>query len=488
MQDPVIQVEGVSKYYAFFDRPQDRLKQALTLRLHRFAKPFTRLAAPRYSRTFTALNNVSFDVSRGEALGILGRNGAGKSTLLQIIAGTLAPSSGRVTVRGKVAALLELGSGFSPDFTGRENVRLSASLLGLDDRQIDERFDAIAAFADIGDFIDQPVKTYSSGMMLRVAFAVQTAVEPDILIVDEALAVGDARFQKRCFDRLSQLLSRGTTVLFVTHDTGAIVQFCSRAMILEAGSIFADALPQLIVRQYHRLLFETPEKPPASALQNTDDVPPSACDSSEQDSDTPAGAPTLEASNCADISEGPQAAGQEQNAASAVEVRRVRYGSREAEIVAFGVRDERGADVAFIETLESYELWFRVHFLQDVSNTVGYGLLITTSRGVEVFATNARQYGRSIPPSKKGDIFECTYRTRLPLVPGAYLWSVVVVHDDGRETGDFIDCRFDAMILEVVGRTRSFTTCLVDLGGELCHRRVLPGESGIHAETSSMER
>ena len=174
------------------------------------------------------MRDVSFQLARGEALGILGRNGAGKSTLLQVIAGTLAPTSGAVHLSGKVAALLELGSGFSPDFTGEENVRLNAALLGLDENAINQKFDAIVAFADIGDFIDQPVKTYSSGMMLRLAFAVQTAVEPDLLIVDEALSVGDARFQKKCFTRLEQLRQRGTTILFVTHDTGTLCNSARR--------------------------------------------------------------------------------------------------------------------------------------------------------------------------------------------------------------------------------------------------------------------
>ena len=192
----------------------------------------------------------------GEMLSeFLGKNGAGKSTLLQIIAGTLAPTSGSVAVSGKVAALLELGSGFSPDFTGRENVRLNAALLGLSAAEIDHRFAAIAEFADIGEFIEQPVKTYSSGMLMRLAFAVQTAVEPELLIVDEALAVGDARFQKKCFGRLAQLREQGTTILFVTHDTSTILLFCTRALILEHGRMHAEGDPQRIAREYHKLLF-----------------------------------------------------------------------------------------------------------------------------------------------------------------------------------------------------------------------------------------
>lgn len=197
-EEIVVHVESVSKRYEIYEAPRDRMKQFILPRLQRAAG----LAAREYFREFWALRDVGFDVRRGEAVGILGRNGSGKSTLLQIVTGTLAPTLGSVAVKGRIAALLELGSGFNPDFTGRENVYLNASLLGFSRDEIDRKFDAIAAFADIGDHLDQPVKTYSSGMLVRLAFAVQVQVEPDILIVDEALAVGDALFQKRCFQRI----------------------------------------------------------------------------------------------------------------------------------------------------------------------------------------------------------------------------------------------------------------------------------------------
>jgi lipopolysaccharide transport system ATP-binding protein len=455
MLEPVISVERVSKHYAIYDRPQDRLKQALALRLKRWARPLVELPQPNYCRLFTALDQVSLRVGRGEAVGILGRNGAGKSTLLQVVAGTLAPSSGQVVVRGKVAALLELGSGFSPDFTGRENVRLNAALLGLDNQQIDERFDAIARFADIGEFIDQPVKTYSSGMMMRLAFAVQTAVEPDVLIVDEALSVGDARFQKRCFDRLSSLLSRGTTVLFVTHDTNAIVQFCSRALILEAGAVFSDGPPQLIARQYHRLLFEGPAA--GVSVQGTS-AEPTATEIEQGDplqSDRPV-ASHIQADS---------------DANSPSEFSKVRYGTRGAEIAEIGILDEDGQSAVVIETHRVYEIWFRIRFNCDTDHPVAYGIIITTPRGVEVFATKSGLYGKSIPPAKKGASFCCRYRARFPLVPGGYLLSAVLAHDDGRSSSEFIDCRFDAVLFQVVGVARSFATCLVDLNGELSHSR-----------------
>jgi len=226
-----ITVRDVSKRYEIYDRPRDRLKQFALPR----ARSLAGLVPRNYFREFWALNSISFEVKKGEAFGIVGRNGSGKSTLLQIICGTLTPTLGEVRTNGRIAALLELGSGFSPDFTGRENNYLNAAVLGFERAEIDRRFDEIAAFADIGQFLDQPVKTYSSGMLVRLAFAVQVCIEPDILIVDEALAVGDALFQKRCFERMERLRSNGTTLLFVSHDQESVRTLTNRALLLRKG-------------------------------------------------------------------------------------------------------------------------------------------------------------------------------------------------------------------------------------------------------------
>lgn len=217
-------MRGVGKMYRIYDRPQDRLKQMLLWRLGR-----------SYGQEFWALRDVSFEVHRGETVGIIGRNGSGKSTLLQIIAGTLAPTTGDVTVSGRVAALLELGSGFNPEFTGRENVFMNAAILGLSPAEVAARFDAIAAFADIGPFLEQPVKLYSSGMLMRLAFAVQAHIEPDLLIVDEALSVGDAYFQHKCMRHIKRLVDGGTTLLFVSHSTDTVKRLCSRGLYLQDG-------------------------------------------------------------------------------------------------------------------------------------------------------------------------------------------------------------------------------------------------------------
>lgn len=254
--ESAIKVSDVGKCYPIYKEPRDRLKQFVMPRLLRIFG-----AAPRqYFREFWALRGVSFEVKKGETVGIVGRNGSGKSTLLQMICGTLTPTRGNIITRGRIAALLELGSGFNLEFSGRENVYMNASLLGLAKDEIDVRFDKIVEFADIGEFIEQPVKAYSSGMMLRLAFAVQAQVDPDILIVDEALAVGDAKFQARCFERLKQLKERGTSILLVTHSTEQIVTHCSRAVLLDHGLVVEQGDPNLVVNRYMDLLFGKTQK------------------------------------------------------------------------------------------------------------------------------------------------------------------------------------------------------------------------------------
>jgi lipopolysaccharide transport system ATP-binding protein len=228
--DVAIRVCNLSKCYHIYDRPQDRLKQSIVPRLQRLVgKPAT-----QYAREFWALKDVSFEVRKGETVGIIGRNGSGKSTLLQMICGTLTPTSGTIQTNGRVAALLELGAGFNPEFTGRENVYMNGAVLGLGREEIDARFDDIAAYADIGEFIEQPVKTYSSGMHVRLAFAVAAHVDADILVIDEALSVGDFVFQQKCMRYLRGFMKTGT-VLFVSHDTGAVSNLCGSAMWLDQG-------------------------------------------------------------------------------------------------------------------------------------------------------------------------------------------------------------------------------------------------------------
>jgi lipopolysaccharide transport system ATP-binding protein len=230
---PAVSVKQLGKRYEIYATPRDRLKQ---FTLPKLSKLF-RQSSKRYFREFWALKDVSFDVSKGECFGVLGRNGAGKSTLLQILAGTLSLSEGSVQINGLVAALLELGSGFDPEFSGRENIQINASILGLSKAELEERFDEIVAFSEIGEFLDQPVKTYSSGMLMRLAFSTAIHVDPEILIVDEALAVGDYAFQHKCMLRIKQIIEKGVTVILVTHDVGAVMANCGRAMMLHNGIV-----------------------------------------------------------------------------------------------------------------------------------------------------------------------------------------------------------------------------------------------------------
>ena len=250
--DIAIRVSNLGKCYEIYDNPRDRLKQFVVPRLQRLF----RQSPQQYFREFWALKDVSFEVKKGETVGIIGRNGSGKSTLLQLICGTLTPTSGTVETNGRIAALLELGSGFNPEFTGRENVYMSASIMGLTKEEIDERFDEIAAFADIGEFIEQPVKTYSSGMFVRLAFAVNIVSDPEIMIVDEVLAVGDMNFQARCMTALTRIQERGTTVLFVSHDIGTVKSLCSRGIYLEHGRIHAIGKASDVTEQYIRTMRE----------------------------------------------------------------------------------------------------------------------------------------------------------------------------------------------------------------------------------------
>lgn len=233
-----IAAHQLCKRYALFDRPSDRLKQLLLGRW----KP--------YGREFHALQDVSFAIRPGEVVGLVGRNGAGKSTLLQLVCGTLEPSSGSLTVKGRVAALLELGAGFSPDFTGLENIYINAAILGLSRAQVDAQLDAILAFADIGDFIHQPVKTYSSGMFMRLAFAVATSVDPDILVIDEALSVGDGAFARKSFDRIMRLKDAGKTILFCSHSMYQVEALCSRALWIDGGRLRMDGTPADVTSAY----------------------------------------------------------------------------------------------------------------------------------------------------------------------------------------------------------------------------------------------
>lgn len=247
MSEVAITIQNVSKCFKRYRHPVDRLKELL-------------FPAKRRADEFWALRDINLEIPKGKTLGIVGANGSGKSTLLQIIVGTLAPTTGQVNVQGRISALLELGSGFNPEFTGRQNIFFNGQLLGLTQKQIEARYDEIVGFADIGDFIDQPVKTYSSGMFVRLAFAVATSVEPDILVVDEALAVGDEAFQRKCYARLENIQDRGGTILFVSHSAGTVIELCDSAILMSEGELILASTPKFVIDKYHKLIYAPAEK------------------------------------------------------------------------------------------------------------------------------------------------------------------------------------------------------------------------------------
>ena len=447
--DIAIQVDHLSKCYAIYDHPRDRLIEAVGKRLHALTKRLcTGWSLRDYHREFWALRDVSFSIPRGEAVGVVGRNGAGKSTLLQIIAGTLNPTSGDVKIGGKVAALLELGSGFSPEFTGRENVYLNATLWGLSREETEWKFGEIAAFADIGSFIDQPVKVYSSGMLVRLAFAVQTAVNSQILIVDEALAVGDARFQKKCYERLSQYRASGGTVFFVTHDAGIVNQVCSLAILLEKGRIVEMGMPHRIAKVYHRLLFGDPhESIQTEELDKLDQAP----SRNEVQSNGPSNGETgLE---------------------SMQHGRELRYGSKELEIQEIGIRRMNGDKTTLLEAGEDYIFYFTVRYSKDTEGPVSFGFIITNTLGIEIYGTKSGLHEVFLPVGATGTVVEARMRLRVRQVSGQYFLSVAVAPISAEAHSEFFDMRFDALQFRVIGESKCFTTSMVDLGGELSFER-----------------
>ena len=441
--DLAIQVSGVSKCYAIYDHPRDRLREAIVGRLYAVARPLISASAFQgYHREFWALRDISFSVPRGEAVGVVGRNGAGKSTLLQIIAGTLTPTSGTVRVGGKVAALLELGSGFNHEFTGRENVYLNASLWGLSQRETDSKFDDIAAFADIGSFIDQPVKIYSSGMLVRLAFAVQTAIDSQILIVDEALAVGDARFQRKCYERLSDYRASGGTVFFVTHDTNVVNQVCSLAMLLEKGQIVEIGIPHRIAKVYHRLLF-------GDALESTQTQDP-----------VPNPLPSTGVSDGKSEPETAQSG------------REVRYGSKDLVIEEIGIRDMNGLRTTLLEVGDEYVFFFKVRYSIEIEEPVSFGFIITNPLGIEIYGTKSALQGVFLPPGEQDTVVEARMDLKVRQVPGQYFLSAAVAPVRADANAEFFDMRFDALPFRVIGETKCFTTSVVDLDGGLSFKQL----------------
>ena len=432
---PPIQLESISKCYRIFQNPQDRFKQAL---LDRFQNIFGRKTASPLYREHWALRDVSFELQPGEAVGILGRNGAGKSTLLQVIAGTLEPTAGQVRTTGRITALLELGSGFNPEFTGRENVFLNAQILGLSREGALARFDDIASFADIGDFIDQPVKIYSSGMMMRLAFAVQTVFDPNVLIVDEALSVGDAKFQEKCFRKLRSLRENGTTILFVSHDINAVTSFCDRAMLFDGGRIVAAGKPIDVAKSYIESLYS--ERAIEKKIDDSHEgvVEPER-ETSVAGEDDCGNTTTMDAKQ-----------------------RDCGFGNKKVEILSVGIFDQTGKKTEILISGNRYSITQQVIANSRVKGLAS-GFIIRNKRGVDIFGITNKTANVDIPEISAGEVFEIRIEIDAWLAAGDYFLQAANAGEDGVQ----YDCRIDALHFTVINTPALFTTSIVNLNPTL---------------------
>lgn len=425
--DIAIKVQNLSKCYHIYEKPGDRLKQFILPRLRRIL----RRIPCNYFKEFWALQDISFEVKKGETVGIIGRNGSGKSTLLQIICGTLTPTSGIVETRGRVAALLELGSGFNPEFTGRENVYMNAAVLGLSRQETDDRLDEIIAFADIGEFIDQPVKMYSSGMVVRLAFAVQSQINPDIIVIDEALAVGDIKFQAKCFERLNNLKKSGTSILLVTHSSEQIVTHCSTAILLNNGNQLAHGKPKTIVNQYLDLVFGKNSE----AKETLNDLPI-----------------TKTSKSIYTLSSDKDQFSQREN----YNPYEYRWGDRTASILDFYISANNTPYPTAVAIGQKITLAISIKFHRDFYRPI-FGITIKTKEGITLYGVNSETincnafYGHF--PKETTATVETSFICQL--APGDYFISLGIATKECEEIIPH-DRRYDAIHLHILPDSRFF--------------------------------
>lgn len=377
----VIQIQNLSKMYKLYDRPSDRLKESLGLSRKK-----------RYKEHY-ALRNVSFDIEEGECVGIIGTNGSGKSTILKIITGVLSKTEGEVKVDGRISALLELGAGFNMEYTGLENVYLNGTMIGFSEKEIDQRLDAILEFADIGDFIHQPVKMYSSGMFVRLAFAVAINIDPEILIVDEALSVGDVFFQAKCYHKFEEFKEQGKTILFVSHDLGSIAKYCDRVILLNKGVKLDEGTPKAMVDMYKQLLVN--QDPVKQTSQET--VQENWREGFQVNPDT------------------------------------LEYGEKQAEIIDYTVLDENGRQSNTIEKGTTFQIKMKVHFHEDIQEPI-MAFTFKNVQGTEITGTNTMYEKVSVKHPEAGKECIVTFTQKMNLQGGEYLLSFGCT---GYRDGDF---------------------------------------------------
>lgn len=398
-EDIAIKIEDVSKLYKLYDKPTDRLKESLGLSKQK-----------KYKEHY-ALRNISFDVKRGECVGIIGTNGAGKSTILKIITGVLNPTAGNVTINGRISALLELGAGFNMEYTGIENVYLNGTMIGFSREEIDAKMDEILAFADIGDFVNQPVKTYSSGMFVRLAFAVAINIDPEILIVDEALSVGDVFFQLKCFKKFEEFKKNGKTILFVSHDLSSIEKYCDKAILLDHGRNIAEGQPIDIINKYKKIMtgmtaeeVEEQEKARRSEIEQGktgQDKTTSVVAEKEADADPD--------SRWMDKLE--------------INPKIDEYGDMKAKIIDIGVFDEDGNLTTTLIKGNRFTLRSKIEIKEPIDDPI-FTYTFKTLKGQDITGTNTMYEKVSVGLAEAGDVYVASFTQEMNLQGGEYLLSM----------------------------------------------------------------
>ena len=425
MSDIAIKVENLSKIYKLYDKPIDRMKESLSL------------TKRKYSREHYALNDISFEIKKGETVGIIGTNGSGKSTLLKIITGVLTQSLGKLEVSGKISALLELGAGFNPEYTGLENIYLNGTMMGYTREQMDKRVNSIIEFADIGEFINQPVKTYSSGMFARLAFAVAINVEPDILIVDEALSVGDIFFQNKCFKKFEELEKKNTTILFVSHDLGSIRQMCSKVLWLNKGQQLMFDDKEIVCTKYINEQFLNMNKNTELEIESIDEI---------------------KQINISYIKN------EKKNYPKIKETNNNMIKSDKAEIISSFICDKNGNYTSLLEVEKEYEFTIVGKFNENINNII-FGFILENNKGVNLFALNTFiSNDKKIINVESGEVIETTFKIKLPkIMKGEYLISPAIARGT-QESNQMLTWLHNQLVIKVINE--GYNLSLIELDSE----------------------
>ena len=450
--EELISVKKVSKVYRLYDRAIDRLLESVSIR------------KKSYHKDFFALQDISFSVKKGEAVGIIGTNGSGKSTMLKIITGVLTPTSGSVETKGTVCALLELGAGFNQDYTGIENIYMNGTMMGISKEEMDKKLPDILDFADIGDFVYQPVKSYSSGMFVRLAFALYISIDPEILIVDEALSVGDVFFQAKCYHRMDELKKKGTTILMVTHDLGSVMKYCDRVILFNKGEKVGEGLPGEMVDQYKKIL--AGKNPAAEKFVDEQDFlgDGKSAGTIGQEKAGQAKEEAVESESSKDAETNLSRLMKEE---MSINPSAQLYGNGKAEIVDFGIFDNEGKLSNILIKGESFTIRERIHFYDEIASPI-FTFTIKDKRGMDLSGTNTLFEGKNIPAVKAGDEYICSFTQKMNLQGGEYLLSISCTGFEGGEHTVY-DRKYDITSITVLSNKN--TVGIYDMESEVALER-----------------